>query len=313
MKYAPLDVSALRTYSLRDRASTVSLDDWGRPHRKGASLAEFADALPGLLAARDLKAVVGAVLAARRGGRPFVLGMGAHPVKVGLSMVIIDLVQRGVVTALATNGAALVHDFEIALLGRTSEDVAAELPTGDFGMARETGQMLNAAINQGIGRGLGMGRAAGEFLQQSSFRFREESLFAHAFRSDIPATVHVAVGSDIIHMHPQADGASIGEASMRDFRLFSSVVADLDGGVYLNLGSAVIMPEVFLKALSVARNLGHRVQDFTTVNMDFMQHYRPRENVLRRPTLGGGRSFALTGHHEIMFPLLAALLIEGTD
>jgi len=313
MKYRPLDVAALRTYSLKDRESIVSLAHWGTPHRRGASLRDFAGSLPDFLAARDLKTVVQAVPAARKAGRPVVLGMGAHPIKVGLSRVIIDLMRRGIITALATNGAALVHDFEIALVGKTSEDVASELPTGDFGMARETGQILNTAISQGVQRGLGMGQAVGEYIHASSLPYREESLFREAFRSEIPATVHVAVGSDIIHMHPEADGASIGEGSMRDFRLFSSVIADLDGGVYINLGSAVIMPEVFMKALSVARNLGHRVQEFTTVNMDFIQHYRPRENVLRRPTLGKGQAFAITGHHEIMFPLLAALVIEGMD
>jgi hypothetical protein len=196
-------------------------------------------------------------------------------------------------------------------MGRTSEDVAKELCAGTFGMGRETGQLINRAITEGVGNGLGIGRSMGQFIDASDFPDRDRSIFREAFKLEIPATVHVAIGSDIIHMHPEADGAAIGEGSLRDFRLLASVVADLEGGVYINLGSAVILPEVFLKALTVARNLGHKVEEFTTVNMDFIQHYRPQENVLRRPTMGKGHCYALTGHHEIMFPLLAAMIIEG--
>jgi hypothetical protein len=271
------------------------------------------EGLPSFLAASDLKAVVRSIVKARRHQRPVVVGMGAHPIKVGVSPLLIDLMKRGIVTALATNGACIIHDFELSLAGGTSEDVAQEVCTGAFGMARETGRELNTAIKRGVKKGYGIGKSVGEYIFLRGKGPSERSIFAEGYRLGIPVSVHVAMGTDIIHMHPHADGAMIGEGSLRDFRLFASVVADLQGGVYINLGSAVIMPEVFLKALTIARNLGHRVEDITTVNMDFIQHYRPRENVLTRPTLKKGRAFAITGHHEIMFPLLAAALIEEVE
>lgn len=310
MKYKPLDLGRLKTYSLSGRKSKVSISSAAVPHEKGNDLKTFIKHLPGFLAAEDIKAVARLAVAAHKNRRPVILGMGAHPIKVGLSPLIIDLMQKGIITAIATNGACIIHDFEIAYMGQTSEDVAAELGTGMFGMSGETGRMVNGAINTGVKNGEGIGKSIGGFIGSSDFPYKEKSLFRQGAIMDIPMTVHVAVGADIIHMHPEADGSCIGEGSLRDFRLFTSVVADLEGGVYINLGSAVLLPEVFLKALSVARNLGHKVEDFTTVNMDFIQHYRPRENVLRRPTLNRGRSFALTGHHEIMFPLLAAMIIE---
>ncbi len=310
MKYTPADPSGLKTYSIKDRQSKVSIDKAALLHSKGGSLKDFVDSLPDFLAVSDIKAVVRAVVQAYRNGRPVVLGMGAHVIKVGLSPLIIDLMQRGIITAVAANGACIIHDFEIAFIGRTSEDVARELCTGSFGMGRETGSMLNRAISEGVKKGEGIGRSVGSFIEASSFPFKERSIFGRGFRLDIPMTVHVALGADIIHMHPEADGASIGEGSLSDFRLFASVAADLEGGVYINLGSAVVLPEVFLKALTTARNLGNRVESFTTVNMDFVQHYRARENVLRRPTMMKGQCFALTGHHEIMVPLLAAMIIE---
>ncbi len=311
MKYTQLDVTKIKTYCVKDRLSKVSVDASAAPHIKGRSFQDFIQALPGFLAVDDLKAVAGAIVAARENDRPVILGMGAHPIKVGLSSIIIDLIQKGVITALASNGASISHDFEMSFMGQTSEDVARELCTGTFGMGRETGQMVNRAIKEGAAKGIGIGRSMGQFIDVSDFPNKDRSIFREAFSIDIPATVHVAVGSDIIHMHPEADGAAIGEGSLRDFRLLSSVVADLEGGVFINLGSAVVLPEVFLKALTVARNLGSKVEEFTTVNMDFIQHYRPRENVLKRPTMTKGRCYALTGHHEIMFPLLAAMIIEG--
>lgn len=310
MNYKPISVEALKRYSLDTRTSKVSVAELGRPHAAGRSFRDFVAALPGFLGANDLRAVAGAIVEARKNGRPVILGMGAHPIKVGLSPIIIDLMQRGIITAFAGNGACIIHDFELSYAGQTSEDVARELNTGAFGMALETGQTLNRAITDGVRAGMGIGRAVGSYIATSAFSCRDKSIFSTAAELDLPATVHVAVGADIIHMHPEADGAAIGEGSLRDFRLLTSVVADLEGGVYLNLGSAVILPEVFLKALAVARNLGHRVEAFTTVNMDFVQHYRPRENVLRRPTAIKGRNYALTGHHEIMFPLLAAMILE---
>ncbi len=310
MEYKPISVDALRRYSLATRSSKVTVAELGQTHTAGQSFADFARNLPGFLAANDLRAVSLAIVEARQNGRPVILGMGAHPIKVGLSPIIIDLMKRGIITAFAGNGACIIHDFELSYAGQTSEDVAQELNTGAFGMALETGQKLNLAITNGVAAGMGIGRAVGSFVAASEFSCRDKSIFGTAAELDIPATVHVAIGADIIHMHPEADGAAIGEGSMRDFRLLTSVVADLEGGVYINLGSAVILPEVFLKALTVARNLGNRVDAFTTVNMDFIQHYRPRENVLRRPTAVKGRNFALTGHHEIMFPLLAAMVLE---
>lgn len=310
MKYRQIDLSGLKTYSIEDRSSKVSVEKSALSHKSGNSFGEFIKGLPDFLAAHDLMAVVQAIVKAHKNKRPVILGMGAHPIKVGISPLIIDLIQRGVITAVATNGACIIHDFEIAYIGQTSEDVARELCTGTFGMAKETGQMLNNAINNGIKKGHGIGRSIGEFIDSSDFAFKDKSIFRAAYTLDIPATVHVAVGADIIHMHPEADGSSIGEGSLSDFRLFTSVVSDLEGGVYINLGSAVVLPEVFLKALTIARNLGNKVEEFTTVNMDFIQHYRPHENVLRRPTIMKGQCFALTGHHEIMFPLLSAMVIE---
>jgi hypothetical protein len=309
-RYRPLSLKKIKTYPITRRKSKVASGSVASVHRPGSSFGEFLQGLPSILAASDLRAVVAAVAGARRRGRPVVLGLGAHPVKVGLSPVIVDLIERGVITALASNGACIIHDFELSYAGRTSEDVAEALCRGSFGMARETGSLLNGAIKKGVGEGLGLGRSVGRLIAESDFRHRGLSLFGACYRAGVPATVHVALGSDIIHMHPSADGSAIGEGSLRDFRLLASVVADLEGGVYLNLGSAVVMPEVFLKALTVARNLGHRVRRITTVNMDFIQHYRARENVLRRPTISGGACYALTGHHEIMFPLLAAALLE---
>ncbi|MCE5313190.1 MAG: hypothetical protein LLF86_08585 [Nitrospiraceae bacterium] len=310
MKYRPIEIKGLKTYSAKERLSKVSSDAAARPHKKGAGFSEFISSLPGFLAADDIKAVASAIVKARQQSRPVILGMGAHPIKVGLSPLIIDLIDRQIITAVACNGACIVHDFELAYMGRTSEDVAAELGDGSFGMAKETGSNVNRAINEGVASGTGIGEAMGRFIDSSNLEFSSKSIFRAGFKKEIPMTVHVALGADIVHMHPEADGAAIGEGSLRDFRLFTSVVADLQAGVYINLGSAVLLPEVFLKALATARNLGNKVDNFTTINMDFIQHYRPRENVLRRPTLEGGRSIALTGHHEIMLPLLCAMIIE---
>jgi deoxyhypusine synthase len=277
---------------------------------KGETVRSFLDKLPDILAARDFRRVVKAIVRARHEDRPVVLSLGAHPIKVGLSPVIIDLMRRDIITALATNGACIIHDFEMSFSGKTSEDVEKELCTGTFGMAQQTGRYLHKAIRNGMKKKCGIGQSVGEMIIKSSFPYREESIFASAYELGIPATVHVAIGTDIIHMHKDASGSAIGEGTFRDFKVFISVVSDLEGGVYINLGSAVIMPEVFLKALTVARNLGNKVENITTVNMDFIQHYRPVENVLKRPTIRRGMACALTGHHEIMFPLLAAALIE---
>jgi deoxyhypusine synthase len=309
-KYKPISLKKVKTYFIKKRKSKVALSSLAAPFVKGETLQRFFGSLPDILAVRDFKAVSKAIVRARENKRHVILGMGAHPIKVGLSPVIIDLMEKGVITAFATNGACIVHDFELSYIGHTSEDVGREICNGNFGMASETGTYLNKAIKAGIKEGYGIGKAVGSMIQKSSFPFKDKSIFACAYKLGIPATVHVAVGTDIIHMHPEADGSAIGEGSFRDFRLFTSVISDLEGGVYINLGSAVVLPEVFLKALTVARNLGNKVENITTVNMDFIQHYRPMMNVLQRPTIGKGASYSLTGHHEIMFPLLAAAIIE---
>jgi hypothetical protein len=307
---APLDVARVRTVPLGRRPSKVDTRVLGQPVRRGLSVRAFLDRLPDLLAARDLRLAAAAIARALRRGRPVILGMGAHPLKVGLGPVLVDLIERRRLAAIAMNGACLVHDFELAWGGRTSEDVGPGLDRGVFGMARETGQFLNRAIREGVAAGLGLGRAVGEAIGRERLPFGRLSVLAAAASAAIPATVHVAVGTDVIHMHPDADGAAIGEGSLHDFRLLAAVVGRLEGGVYVNLGSAVVLPEVFVKALNLARNVGHRVRTLTTLDMDFSRHYRPAVNVVSRPTATGGRGIHLTGHHEIMFPLLWAAVEE---
>lgn len=304
----PFDPSRIKTYSLKDRPSKVRIDEIASPHRKGGSFKDFFSSLPNILAAKDIKDIAAAIVQARKEGRPVMLGMGAHPIKVGLTPVIIDLMERGVITSLALNGAGIIHDFELAFVGQTSEDVDREILSGAFGMAEETGSMINSAVRDG--KGLGIGEAVGRMIQGGEFSYKNKSLLAAGSRLGIPVTVHVAIGTDIIHMHPSFDARATGEAAGRDFQKFCSLVAELEGGVYINLGSAVLLPEIFLKAVTLCRNLGHTLKHFTTVNMDFIQHYRPNTNVVRRPTHGGGKGFALTGHHEIMLPLLAAAVNE---
>ncbi len=313
-KYVPLNLWSVKTYPLMARPSKVSARDAAHVWRAGGTFRAYLDSLPNHLAVQSLRDIVAAVLEARRRGKPVILGMGAHVIKVGLSPILVDLLERGLVTAAAMNGAGAVHDFELAWAGFTSEDVEAQLVEGHFGMAEETGRFINEAVMEGVRAGLGFGRALGERLLAAQPPHISQSLLAACARLDLPCTVHVALGTDIVHMHPSCDGAAVGEATQRDFRLLAAVVADLgDGGVYLNVGSAVLLPEVFLKALTLARNLGHRVRDFVTANLDFIQHYRPTENVVRRPVAQGGRGYALTGHHELLVPLLAAALIEGAE
>ena len=309
-KIEPLSLEGIQTYPLLSRKSLVRAEDFARPLPPRASFSKFLSSLPNFLAAKDFREIVARIASAHRRGKPVLLGMGAHPLKVGLSPLIIRLLERGILQGVAMNGAGIIHDFEIACAGRTSEDVAAEIGSGSFGMAEETGQGLNEAIRKGWEQSWGIGYAVGAMIQEKRLPYRRLSITAAGFRLGIPVTVHVAVGTDIIHLHPQASGEAIGEASHRDFRLFAALISRLRGGVYLNLGSAVILPEVFLKALTLTRNLGYPARDFTTVNLDFIPHYRPLTNVVRRPTLEGGKGFHLTGHHEIMFPLLAAAVLE---
>jgi hypothetical protein len=305
-----IDTSGIKTYSIKGRKSKVRTSDFARPHRQGASFKDFFSSLPNILASGHFKDVVAAIVQARKDKRPVMLGMGAHAIKVGLSPIIIDLMERGIITSLSLNGAGIIHDFELALVGRTSEDVDKEILTGAFGMAEETGSMLNMAI-KAAGADEGIGAAVGRMIQDGDFPNKNISLLAAGRRMGMPVTVHVAIGTDIIHMHPSFDGRATGEAAHRDFLAFCALVSGIEGGVYVNLGSAVLLPEIFLKAVTLCRNLGHSLHHFTTVNMDFVQHYRPNTNVVRRPTQDGGRGFALTGHHEIMLPLLAAAIIEA--
>ena len=309
----PISLDGVKSYPLKERESKVNIDDFARAWESGGSMNRWLESLPRILAGRDLLEIRDRMVRAAFANKTIILSMGAHAIKVGLNPVIIDLLDRGIIKGLAMNGACIIHDAELAMAGKTSEDVASEIGTGRFGMAEETGRFLNEAISEGAEKGLGLGESVGAMLIREDFPFNRHSLLARAYELDIPVTVHVAMGTDIIHFHPSADGASIGKASHHDFRVFSRLVSELEGGVFINLGSAVIMPEVFLKALSLVRNLGYEVRDFTTVNMDFIQHYRPMTNVVHRPTLDGGKGFSLTGHHEIMFPLLAVAVIEGLD
>jgi hypothetical protein len=290
----------------------VSLQGFAVPPVAGRSAADLIAGLPDILAGRDFREVVAAIVAAHRHGRPVLVALGGHVIKCGLSPVLIDLMRRGIITGLVLTGSAAIHDCEIALIGETSEDVAAGLKDGSFGMARETGAAMNAAINQVRTRAdAGMGALLGEYLEKQQAPSRGNSLLAEAHSLGLPATVHVAIGADIIHMHPNADGAATGQATMNDFRLLATLASELTGGVFVNIGSAVLIPEVFLKAFTIAQNLGAQLHDFVTVDMDMIAQYRPGENVVRRPPTVGGRGFSLIGRHEIMVPLLAQAVVDA--
>ena len=308
--FRPLDLTRVRTYPLKKRFSKVRQSLLGKKVQKGARLRAFIRGLPDILAAQNLKEIARRIARAHRNDKTVLLGMGAHPIKVGLSPLIIDFMERGILSAVAMNGAGIIHDFEIAFMGETSEDVAASLRDGSFGMAAETGAFLNRAITRGYDREQGIGAAVGEAILKARLPHRRLSILAAGARLGIPVTVHVGIGTDIIHMHPDADGKALGQGSLKDFHTLTSVVATLRGGAFLNLGSAVILPEVFLKALNLARNLGRPVRDLTTVNLDFLPHYRPLTNVVARPTLESGKGYHLAGHMEIMVPLLFAAILE---
>ncbi len=309
-RFLPADLSRVRTYPLRERTSKVTVDQFASPVDGKGSLAAFLDGLPRLLGAQTLRDLADAVVSAREKDRPVVLAMGAHVIKVGLGPVVVQLMEEGTVTALALNGAGAIHDWEVAAVGATSEDVPAVLHHGRFGMAAETGEALNGAASQAAAGGAGFGETLGRRIVEANLPHRGASVLARAFELGIPVTVHVALGSDIVHQHPSADGAAIGQATFTDFRRLVTVVSQLSGGVWINCGSAVQLPETFLKALSVAENLGHAIDGFATANLDMIRHYRTEENVLRRPTQGKGRAFALTGQHEILLPLLTAAIAQ---
>ncbi len=306
-----LDFSKLKTYPAGSRKSKVNFSAFAKNGRKGGSFRQFYDSLPNILAAREFQRVVDAITKAHQARRTVLWMFGAHVIKVGLSPLILEFLRRKVVTAIAMNGAGVIHDFELAFMGSTSEDVAAALADGSFGMAEETHAYLNRAIRDGAKKGWGLGRAVGAMINAKRLPYRRLSLLATCERLGVPATVHVAIGTDIIHQQSTADGAAIGRTSLADFRTLVGVVSTLGGGgVVGNFGSAVILPEVFLKAVSISRNLGHAVKDFTACDFDMIRHYRPAENVLKRPTLLGGQAIHITGHHELMIPLLVRAVTE---
>src|SRR5712692_6126302 len=309
-KVEPIDLTPIATYPLASRPSKVAADDFARLSVDDVSLGNLLHNLPNILAARELRELAGLIRAAKQKGRAIIVGLGGHVIKTGLAPILIDLMQRGYVTAFAMNGSAMIHDFEIALVGATSEDVDATLGGGSFGMAEETGRIINEATIAGASDNIGMGEAIGRQLEVMRPAHAEKSMLHAAYEARVPVTVHVAIGTDIVHIHPTADGASIGQTTLQDFRLLCSLVRELNGGgVYLNLGSAVVLPEVFLKTVTAVRNLGYKLQDFCTANFDFIQQYRPLTNVVRRPVAGSGRGFSFIGHHEIMIPLLAACIV----
>jgi hypothetical protein len=305
-----IDIERIKTIPLRERPSKVDVKDFCKPYERGKSFKEFLDTLPNALAASDIKEIAHRVAEAYQKKKPIIFGMGAHVIKVGLNPLIIDLMKKGVISCIAMNGAGVIHDVEIALSGKTSEDVLSSLQRGEFGMAGEAANVINHAVKTGANDNRGMGESIGEKLLQLSAPYNEMSLLAMASKNGTPVTVHVSIGTDTIHMHPNFDGAATGKMSHNDFIKFSSLVSQLEGGVFFNVGSAVILPEVFLKALSLAINLGFKMKNMTTVNMDFIRHYRPSVNVVERPAALDGKGFHLIGHHEIMLPLLAAAILE---
>ena len=312
-KFEPIDLSGVKTYPLSKRKSKVSTADVAKKWLKGSHFKDFLDGLPDILAGNHLKTVISSTVKAFKENKTIVFAMGAHVIKVGLNPIVIDLMERGIITAVAMNGAGIIHDLELAMAGQTSEDVSASIGDGTFGMAHETGAFLCDAIRRAGKTSKGLGESIGAAMIEKKLPFLEHSILATGCRLGIPVTVHVAFGTDIIHMHPGFDAKATGETTHIDFRTFASVVSTLEKGVYFNVGSAVILPEVFLKAITLARNLGHRLNDFTTVNMDFIRQYRSMTNVVNRPTADGGQGFHLTGHHEIMLPLIAAGIIEEVE
>jgi hypothetical protein len=313
--FTPISLKKVATYPLASRPSKVSLDDFASPLQEDSSLKDFLQSLPNILAVRSLRELAARMRRARELKKPIIWGIGGHVIKTGLAPIIIDLMRRGFVTAIAANGSVLVHDAEIAMVGSTSEDVDATLGAGAFGGADETGKLLNRAAKEGAAEGIGLGEATGRVLLSLSPKHANYSLLCATYHARAPFTAHLTIGGDIGHFHPQSDGAALGATSHTDFRLLSELVRRMDGGgVYLNIGSAVTLPEVFLKGVTLVRNLGHQLTDITTANFDFIQSYRPLTNVVRRPTAdGAGRGYSITGHHELTLPLLAAELICGAD
>lgn len=310
-KYPVFNKKKLKTISIAERKSLVDVKSFAQPFAPGSSFESFLESLPDCLAAKEFFELLDRMKQARKKDKPIIFGLGAHTVKVGLNPIIIDLMERGWISALAVNGALLIHDFEIALVGKTSEDVSENLHKGKYGNTEETGLFLNIAFQEGIENNFGGGEAVGYYMIQSEFPYNKLSIIYNAYKFNIPVTIHPAIGTDIIHYHPKFDGATLGALAEKDFLLFSSIVSQLDGGgVYLNIGSAVILPEVFLKAISFCIAQGIQLKNLYTAVFDFYRHYRPTENVIKRPTIEGGKGYYFIGHHEIMIPLMAAALLS---
>lgn len=306
-----INLKKVKTYSLKKRKSKVNLKDFASVLEKGATFKDFYKSLPHILAAESLRTVAGAIVSSYKNKKPVIFMLGAHVIKCGLSPLIINLINKGIIKCICLNGAGIIHDFELAFAGFTSEDVSCALKDGSFGMAEETAQFINCAINEGVKKSFGIGKSLGAAIDKENLPNRNLSILYNAFKKNIPVCVSVAIGTDIIHQHPSFDGAATGKGSQKDFQLFVEQVSKLEKGVIVNFGSAVVLPEFFLKALNLARNLGNKVQDFTTANFDMIHQYRPAQNVVSRPTQGCGRGFYIIGHHEIMLPLLAQAIIEG--
>jgi len=306
-----INLDKLKTYPISKRKCKVRHEDFAKAPSKGASFSDFYDSLPNILAASNFKSIAEAVVSAYNKKKPVIFMMGAHVIKCGLNPVIIELMKKKVITAISLNGAGAIHDFEIALIGRTSEEVSDGLEDGSFGMAKETALYINGAFEEAVEKDIGAGRAIGEVINNEKLSFRNKSILYNALKEDVLAAVHIAIGTDVVHQHPSFNAGAAGEASLKDFHSLIEEIAMLgDGGVVLNIGSSVILPEVFLKAINVARNLGHNVKDFTACDFDMMHHYRPYQNVVARPVASGGKGYSMIGHHEIMLPLLGQAVIE---
>lgn len=306
-----VDLDSLKTYPISKRKNKVRYQDFAKPPSKGATFSDFFDSIPNILSGNNFRQVVDAVVSAYKKKKPVIVMMGSHIIKCGLNPVIIELIDKNIITAVSMNGSGAIHDFEIALIGRTSEDVSEAIEDGSFGMAKETALYINGALAEAVEKDIGAGHAIGQVIRDEKLQFKKFSILYNCVKQDIPATVHIAIGTDIIHQHPSCDGANLGEASLKDFRNFIGIVSELgDGGVVLNLGSSVILPEVFLKAINVARNLGCKVRNFTACNFDMISHYRPYQNVVKRPISSGGAGYTIIGYHEMMIPFLAQAVME---
>jgi hypothetical protein len=311
-KYKQIDLNKIKTYSIKDRCSKVNIASFAKIYQKGNSFHQFLADLPDILIGADFKELADKIFFAFRNGKQIILMMGAHVIKCGLSPIIIQLLEKGIIKCIALNGAGVIHDTEVALWGTTSEDVADTLNDGSFGMAEETPQFINDALEQGVKNQLGYGESVGKKIFDSHYPYKNLSIMATGYRLNIPVTVHVAIGTDIVHQHANSSGENIGALSYRDYKIFCHQVAQLEkDAVVLNFGSAVVLPEVFLKALTVVRNLGHAAHGFITANFDMLRHYRPQVNIVQRPTQTGGKGYSFAGHHEIMIPLLAAAILEA--